>query len=111
MKETRPWGFYETLKESDNHKVKYIYIEPYNRLSYQKHQYRSEHWFIVSGPASVTIDGYTRSLMPGDSVDIKAGELHRIGALNNPVEFIEVQSGTYFGEDDIERLDDDYGRN
>ena len=49
--------------------------------------------------------------MPGDSVDIKAGELHRIGALNNPVEFIEVQSGTYFGEDDIERLDDDYGRN
>ena len=111
MKETRPWGFYETLKESDNHKVKYIYIEPYNRLSYQKHQYRSEHWFIVSGPALITINGEQKVVYGGESVDIPVSIPHRIEALNNPVEFIEVQSGTYFGEDDIERLDDDYGRN
>lgn len=110
MKETRPWGFYEILSESDNHKSKYIYVEANNRLSYQKHQNRSEHWFIVSGVASVTINGNLRLMHPGDSIDIKAGDLHRVASTSDPVEFIEVQTGTYFGEDDIERIEDDYGR-
>jgi len=109
-KESRPWGYYKILNESDNHKTKYIYLEPNNRLSYQKHQHRSEHWFIVSGNAAVTINGYLRSMYPGDSIDIKAGDLHRIASTSSPVEFIEVQTGTYFGEDDIVRIEDDYGR-
>lgn len=110
MKENRPWGYYEVLSESDTHKSKRIYINSNNRLSYQRHQHRSEHWFIVSGTAAVTVNGYTRSMFPGDSIDIKSGDLHRIASTSDPVEFIEIQRGLYFGEDDIERIEDDYGR-
>jgi mannose-6-phosphate isomerase len=110
MKELRPWGYYEILGESDNHKTKYIYVEANQRLSYQRHQHRSEHWLILSGTAAVTINGYLRSMFAGDSIDIKAGDLHRIASTSEAVEFIEVQRGTYFGEDDIERIEDDYSR-
>lgn len=108
--EIRPWGFYKILDESKNYKTKYIYVEPNQKLSYQKHKYRSEHWFIVSGFPSVTVNGEKKVMVEGESINIKAGDLHRIEALNDPVEFIEVQTGTYFGEDDIERVDDMYGR-
>lgn len=109
-KETRPWGYYEILSESHNHKTKYIYVEAGQRLSYQRHEKRHEHWFIVSGSPYVTINGQKRLMSAGHSIDFKAGDLHRIESQASPVEFIEVQTGTYFGEDDIERVEDDYGR-
>ena len=108
---TRPWGRYEVLQESPAHKVKCIYVKPNSRLSYQRHQKRAEHWFIVSGMATVTLNGEIFQKRPGETVDIEIGELHRI-ANNGSDElvFIEVQTGTYFGEDDIERVEDDYSR-
>lgn len=110
MKEGRPWGFYQILSEEDAYKTKLIHVDADKRLSYQKHKYRSEHWFILSGTPLITINGYSKRFYPGDSVDIEAGVLHRITAAKDPVEFIEVQTGTYFGEDDIERIEDDFGR-
>jgi mannose-6-phosphate isomerase len=110
MREDRPWGYYVILNESDNHKTKYIYINPNGRLSYQRHEKRHEHWFIVSGHPFITINGQQKLMSPGHSIDLKAGDLHRIEAQESPVEFIEVQTGTYFGEDDIVRIEDDYGR-
>ncbi len=107
----RPWGCYDVLSDEADSKVKRITVTPGCRLSYQRHSKRSEHWFIVSGTAVVTLDGADRTLQPGDAVDVPVGTAHRI---TNPgpaqVVFIEVQHGTYFGEDDIERLEDDYGR-
>ena len=108
---TRPWGRYEVLQESDLHKVKCIFVNAGSRLSYQRHQKRSEHWFIVSGVASVIIDGQTFTKLPGETVDIETGQLHRIGnSGSEELVFIEIQTGTYFGEDDIERIEDDYAR-
>lgn len=106
----RPWGYYDILNEKDNHKTKYIYVDPKQKLSYQKHKFRNEHWFIVSGNPIVTINGVKQTLNAGSYLSIAAGDLHRIEAQEDPVEFIEVQTGTYFGEDDIERIEDDYGR-
>jgi mannose-6-phosphate isomerase len=107
----RPWGRYEILQESDIHKTKCIYVSPGKRLSYQRHQKRSEHWFIVQGNAEVTLDGKVSHLSSGDTVSIAQGQLHRIANIGtNEVIFIEVQTGTYFGEDDIERVEDDFGR-
>lgn len=107
----RPWGSYLVLSESPDHKVKRIVVQPGKRLSYQRHAHRSEHWFVVSGEAVVTLDGDERNLGAGHSVDVPVGVPHRI---ENPgadvLVFIEVQHGAYFGEDDIVRLDDDFGR-
>jgi mannose-6-phosphate isomerase len=110
MKESRPWGYYQILNEEHNHKTKYIYVESGKRLSYQKHKHRNEHWFIVSGTAKVTVNGKESILNAGSYLSIAAGVLHRIESLDQSVEFIEVQTGTYFGEDDIERVEDDFGR-
>jgi mannose-6-phosphate isomerase len=110
-KSDRPWGRYEVLQEAQNHKVKCIWVSPGKRLSYQRHQKRAEHWFIVQGTALVTIDGEDRTLGPGATVDFAIGVLHRIAnAGSDDVIFVEVQTGTYFGEDDIERVEDDFGR-
>ena len=110
-KSERPWGRYEVLQESAAHKVKCIWVLPGKRLSYQRHQKRAEHWFIVQGTALVTIDGEDRTLGPGATVDFPIGTLHRIAnAGSDEVIFVEVQTGTYFGEDDIERVEDDFGR-
>lgn len=106
----RPWGFYESIHALEDHQVKFIRVEAGQRLSYQKHRFRAEHWFILSGKAEVTINGVQHILQRGNSIDIPVGALHRIDALLEPVTFIEVQTGSYLGEDDIERLDDDYGR-
>jgi len=109
--EERPWGRYEILEESAIHKVKRITVLPGKRLSYQRHKFRAEHWFVVSGDAEVTVEGNNSKLDPGSSVDIAVGAAHRIANVGTePVVFIEVQTGTYFGEDDIERLEDDFGR-
>ncbi len=107
----RPWGSYTVLDDDGTHKVKRIVVLPGKRLSYQRHARRSEHWFIVRGQAMVTLDGSQFELVAGQSVDIPVGTDHRI---ENPgpgeVVFVEVQHGEYFGEDDIVRLEDDYGR-
>ena len=108
---TRPWGRYEVLQESDFHKVKCIYVTPGTRLSYQRHQKRREHWFIVSGVATVVIEGKVFEQFPGETVRVEMGQLHRIGnSGSEELDFVEIQTGTYFGEDDIERIEDDYAR-
>lgn len=107
----RPWGRYEVLQDLPTHKVKAIWVDPGKRLSYQRHKHRSEHWYIVYGTAQVVIDDVESIINSGDTVTVTAGQRHRIGNVGKvPMLFIEVQTGTYFGEDDIERLADDYGR-
>lgn len=110
-KETRPWGYYEVLSDETDHKVKRIVVYPGQRLSLQRHRRRAEHWFVIRGAGIVTLDGSDLDLKTGQAIDITSGAWHRIR--NNGTEdtvFIEVQRGDYFGEDDIERLADDYGR-
>ena len=107
----RPWGRYEVIQDAPTHKVKCIYVKPNSRLSYQRHQKRAEHWFIVSGVATVTLDGQVFEKNAGEVVDIEIGQLHRVANQGaQELVFIEVQTGTYFGEDDIERIEDDYAR-
>ena len=108
----RPWGYYTGLANEQDPKVKRIVVYPTKRLSHQKHQKRSEHWFVLSGQGIVTLDGERLNKKGGESVNIPCGSSHRIennGAVD--LKFIEVQTGEYFEEDDIERLEDDYGRN
>ena len=107
----RPWGYYVILADEPDHKVKRIVVYPGKRLSLQRHFRRSEHWHLLSGRAIVTLDLQEVQLVPGQSADIPRRTAHRI--LNpgqDPLVFIEVQRGDYFGEDDIERLEDDFGR-
>ncbi len=107
----RPWGHYENLSEREDHKVKRIVVEPGKRLSLQKHKRRAEHWVVISGEAIMTLDDKEIFLTAGQSVDIPQGAAHRImnpGSV--PLVFVEAQMGDYFGEDDIIRLEDDYGR-
>lgn len=109
--ETRPWGRFIVLDDTPTCKVKRIIVEPGQRLSYQLHHRRAEHWTVVAGTALVTLNGEDITVEPGASIDIPRGADHRVrnpGA--EPLEFIEVQMGDYFGEDDIVRLEDDYGR-
>ncbi len=107
----RPWGRYEVLQESNLHKVKCIYVNPGSRLSYQRHQKRAEHWFIVSETATVKLNWESVEKVAGETVDVAIGDLHRISNEGSAeLVFIEVQTGTYFGEDDIERIEDDYSR-
>jgi mannose-6-phosphate isomerase len=110
-KSERPWGHYEVLQESPTYKVKSIHVNPGKRISYQRHKKRAEHWFIATGSGEVTIDGKTSPVAAGSTVDIAINQLHRIANTGNvELIFIEVQTGTYFGEDDIERVEDDFGR-
>ena len=107
----RPWGKFEVLSEAPTHKVKRLTVEPGKRLSYQRHRHRSEHWFVVSGRGVATVDGVAHPVVPGDAVDVPAGAAHRIESSGpDPLVFVEVQHGTSFEEDDIERLEDDFGR-
>lgn len=107
----RPWGYYEVLSDGLDHKVKRIIVYPGKRMSLQRHRRRAEHWFIISGEALVTLGGKECSLKEGESANIPQGEAHRIANAGEiPLAFIEVQTGEYFGEDDIERIEDDYGR-
>jgi mannose-6-phosphate isomerase-like protein (cupin superfamily) len=111
LKEIRPWGGFLVLEDAPRHKVKRVWVDTGRRLSYQRHQRRSEHWVIIQGRAMVTLDGKEIELSPGQSIDIPCGAAHRI---TNPGEgslvFIEIQTGDYFEEDDIVRLEDDFGR-
>jgi mannose-6-phosphate isomerase-like protein (cupin superfamily) len=111
--EERPWGSFTILDEGENYKVKRLEVLPGKRLSYQRHSRRSEHWFVVCGTAKVTLNDSEILVGTGEALDIPMGAAHRI---ENPpgaetLVIIETQTGDYFGEDDIERLDDDFGRN
>ncbi len=107
----RPWGYYVVLSDLDDHKVKRIIVYPGKRLSLQSHKRRSEHWMVVSGKGVVTLDSREIELSSGDSVDIPVGTRHRMTNRSDaPVVFVEIQTGDYFGEDDIERYEDDFGR-
>ena len=107
----RPWGHYTILADEVDHKVKRIVIDPGKRFSFQRHQRRSEHWFIISGEALVTLGDSKQKLCSGEAIDIPIGTLHRMeNPGNKELSFIEVQTGDYFGEDDIERFEDDFGR-
>jgi mannose-6-phosphate isomerase len=109
--ERRPWGTFTVLDDSGTHKVKRMVVDPGRRLSYQRHSHRAEHWFVVAGTALVTLDGAEQRLVPGDAIDIAQGAAHRIENVGSEeLVFVEVQHGTSFEEDDIERLDDDFGR-
>jgi mannose-6-phosphate isomerase-like protein (cupin superfamily) len=107
----RPWGSFTILDEAIDFKVKRIEVLPGKRLSYQRHTRRSEHWYIVSGTAKVTLNGNEFLVSAGGTVVINVGDKHRVA---NPdgdmLIFIETQTGDYFGEDDIERFEDDFGR-
>jgi len=110
-RDERPWGSFEVLVDAPDHKVKQIVVKPGKRLSYQVHARRSEHWFIVRGNGVVTLNDTRVPVAPGTAIDISLGASHRIE--NNGSDdliFVEVQHGEYFGEDDIVRLEDDFGR-
>ena len=107
----RPWGEYTILRDKEDSKTKLLTVHPGKRLSLQRHEKRDETWVIVSGEGLVTVDSGVTSIGYGDVIRIKAGQIHRVENCGlEDLRFIEVQTGTYFGEDDIERLDDDYGR-
>jgi len=107
----RPWGYFEVLSDAADYKVKRIVVEPGGCLSLQRHQKRAEHWYAVSGKGRATVDNRLHMIEAGCAVDIPTGATHRLenASIENLV-LIEVQTGTYFGEDDIERLEDKYGR-
>ncbi len=108
----RPWGKFTVLESGIGFQVKRITVKPNSRLSLQRHKHRDEHWVIVAGTAQVTINNQIFTLNTNESISVKRGSLHRI---HNPsqtalLEVIEVQVGEYLGEDDIVRVEDDYGR-
>jgi mannose-6-phosphate isomerase len=111
MTEHRPWGSFTVLEDQQTYKVKRIDVLPGKRLSYQKHEKRSEHWIVVQGEGILTLEGQEIRLSTGQAIDIPRMAAHRI---MNPgqllLTFIEVQKGGYCGEDDIIRLEDDFGR-
>jgi len=110
-RDERPWGSYEVVLDDADHKVKQIIVRPGKRLSYQVHARRSEHWFIVRGHGVVTLNDAPIEVGPGIAVDIGLGASHRIENTGSvDLVFVEVQHGEYFGEDDIVRLEDDFGR-
>ena len=112
VSETRPWGSFTILDEGENFKVKRLEVLPGKRLSYQRHSQRAEHWFVVRGTAKVTLNDAEILVETGEALDIPLGAAHRIenSPGNEKLIIIETQTGDYFGEDDIERLDDDFGR-
>jgi mannose-1-phosphate guanylyltransferase / mannose-6-phosphate isomerase len=111
LKVHRPWGSYQSVDNGERHQVKRIIVKPGNRLSLQKHHHRSEHWIVVRGAARVTVNELVKIVHENESIYIPIGSVHR---LENPgkilLELIEVQTGSYLGEDDIIRIEDDYQR-
>ena len=109
--ERRPWGGFENLEEGAGYKVKRLVVEPGHRISLQRHRFRTERWVVVAGTARIIIGGRARRLKPPGMVEVPCGAWHRIeNPGRRPVVIIEVQHGSYLGEDDISRRADDYGR-
>ena len=106
-----PWGSFEVLSEAPDHKVKRIVVEPGGCLSLQLHHMRSEHWFVVTGFGDAIVDGKKKSLRAGISLDIPKKAKHRVrNSSDENLIIVEVQTGEYCGDDDIERFEDKYGR-
>ncbi len=111
VEDHRPWGYYVVLADEEDHKVKRIILYPGKRFSLQRHKRRDEHWYLIGGEAVATIGKKEVALRVGEHVDIPRGTLHRLrNSGDDKAIFIEVQTGEYFGEDDIERIEDDFGR-
>lgn len=109
--EHRPWGHFTILADEPDHKVKRVVVHPGHRLSLQRHMHRLEHWHAISGRAIVIREEKEIAFSAGESMDIPQGAWHRVqNEEDSPFIFIEVQTGAYFGEDDVERREDDYGR-
>jgi|TARA_R110000796_G_scaffold144074_3_gene260785 mannose-6-phosphate isomerase len=112
LTETRPWGKFEVLLDAKDVKVKRITVNPGQRLSYQYHEKRAEIWTVVSGILTIILEDEKLFRGKGQSARIPQGDAHRAwNETDTPVIFIEVQTGSYFGEDDITRIEDDYSRN
>ena len=111
MKEERPWGWYDVIAQGNRYKVKSIEVNPNASLSLQKHLHRAEHWVVVEGTAQVEVDEKITIIKENESTYIPLGSKHRLSNPGKiPLRIIEVQSGSYLEEDDIERFDDNYGR-
>ena len=109
--EHRPWGWFENLLDEEYCKVKRICVKPGHKLSYQFHHKRNEVWVVVKGIATVTLDNKVVDIRETEIVNIPVSTKHRVeNRSNEDLIFIETQTGTYFGEDDIVRIEDDYGR-
>jgi mannose-1-phosphate guanylyltransferase/mannose-1-phosphate guanylyltransferase/mannose-6-phosphate isomerase len=109
--EYRPWGYFEILKDTENFKSKVIRVNPHSQISYQSHAKREEHWTITQGSGEVVLNDEVIPVKPGTHIHIPLGAKHRIrNNTGSMLEFVEVQLGTYFGEDDIVRYQDDYQR-
>jgi mannose-6-phosphate isomerase len=108
---SRPWGYYQTLKLFENSQVKWILVKPNEKLSLQKHLKRSEHWIIIKGTPMITINNSTKTYFENEHAFIPKESIHRIeNKTDEEVIIVEVQIGSYLGEDDIIRLDDKYNR-
>lgn len=108
-REKRPWGWFETIEESSNYKLKKIYVNSEKQFSLQYHNNRDEHWIIVEGSGFITLDNKGFPVSSNESFFIKRGTIHRLKSGPEGILFYEVQTGIC-SEDDIERLEDDYGR-
>jgi mannose-6-phosphate isomerase-like protein (cupin superfamily) len=108
----RPWGWFDVLDESDTntYKVKTIYVNPNHQFSLQRHEQRQEFWVVVEGDGIVTTSTYKCNVKVGDYIHIRKNEIHRMSAGEFGIKFVEVQVGSVCDEDDIVRLEDDYGR-
>ena len=111
MKTERPWGWYDIIDQGSSYKVKCIEVKPGLSLSLQRHMHRSEHWVVVEGTALVEVDGSKELVHVNQSSYVPIGTKHRLSNPGKiPLKIIEVQNGSYLEEDDIERFDDDHGR-
>lgn len=111
LSQDRPWGSWHVIEDGQGYKVKRIVVHPGKRLSYQTHRHRSEHWVVIFGIATCTIDGEVVVATPGECIDVPVGVPHRLSNEHSEdLQIIEVQQGAYTGEDDITRLEDDFGR-
>jgi mannose-6-phosphate isomerase-like protein (cupin superfamily) len=106
----KPWGFYDIIHREPGVQVKRLYVQPEHRISLQTHEHRSEHWYIIDGFGYITIDDNKFEVTVGDSVTIAPGERHRVEGGPRGIAFIEIQRGEIIDEDDIVRIEDDYGR-
>ena len=109
-REERPWGWFETIEERENYKLKKIYVNPNQQFSLQYHNYREEHWVVVEGGGTITLNENTIPAKVGNSFKIGIKHVHRMKAGSDGILFYEVQMGDKCEESDIERLEDDYGR-
>tara|TARA_E500000178_G_C16394639_1_gene475926 strand:+ start:72 stop:434 length:363 start_codon:yes stop_codon:yes gene_type:complete len=107
----RPWGTYRTIEQKDNYQIKHIVVKPGKRLSLQYHHHRDEHWTIIKGKGSMQLDENVIEMTLNDRIFIPKESKHRMSNLtDSDVEFLEIQIGDYLGEDDIVRIEDDFGR-